>query len=83
MKNLFKLLEEKGIVLPENISSLIQACKKLSVFDTTQDLAIAACNGEENIEFEVKYDIPGKGSYTEATVHRVRNGISANYTEAY
>jgi len=83
MKDLFKLLEEKGITLPENISLLLQACKNLSVFDTTQDLAIAACNGEENVEFEVKYDIPGKGSYTEATVHRVRNGISANYSEAY
>ena len=83
MTDLFKLLEEKKLTLPENISSLLQACKQLSVFDTTQDLANAACNGKENDEFEVKYDIPGKGFYTEATVHRVRNGISANYTEAY
>jgi len=83
MRDLFALLEEKSITLPENISSLLSTCKKLSVFDTTQDLAIAACNGEENVEFEVKYDIPGKGAYTEAIVHRVRNGISANYTEAY
>lgn len=83
MKDLFTLLEEKRISLPENISTLLNTCKKLSVFNTTQDLAIAACNGEENDEFEVKYDIPGKGTYTEAIVHRVRNGISANYTEAY
>ena len=27
--------------------------------------------------------MPGKGEYTEAIVHRVTNGISANYTEAY
>ncbi len=83
MTDLFKILEEKSLTLPENISSLLQTCKQLSVFDTTQDLANAACNGKENDEFEVKYDIPGEGSYTEATVHRVRNGISANYSEAY
>ena len=83
MKDLFTLLEEKNISLPDNISALLQDCKKLSVFNTTDDLAIAATDGEENMEFEVKYDVPGKGLYTEAIVHRVRNGISANYSEAY
>jgi hypothetical protein len=83
MSELFKILEEKKIALPDNISSLLNDCKKYTVFNTTDDLAIAATRGKENMEFEVKYDIPGKGSYTEATVHRVRNGISANYTEAY
>ena len=83
MRDLLTELDKKGIVLAENISSLLRKCKKLSVFDNTQDLAIAACNGEKNVEFEVKYDVPGKGEYTEAIVHRVRNGISANYTEAY
>ena len=33
--------------------------------------------------FEVTYDIPGKGAFTEAVVHKVSNGISANYTEPY
>lgn len=83
MKDLLTVLDKKGIILPENISTLLSTCKKLSVFDTTNDLAIAATNGEENVEYEVKYEIPGKGEYTEAIVHRVRNGISANYTEAY
>ena len=83
MSDLLTVLHKKGLVLPENISKLLSTCKKLTVFDTTQDLATAACNGEKNVEFEVKYDIPGKGEYTEAIVHRVRNGISANYTEAY
>ena len=83
MKDLFKLLEEKSITLPKNISALLLGCKKLTVFNDTDTLAIAACNGAENDQFEVKYDIPGKGEYTEAIVHRLRNGISANYTEAY
>jgi hypothetical protein len=51
------------------------------VFNTTDELAVAATNGKN--QFEVKYDIPGKGEYTEAVVQRVKNGISANYTEPY
>ncbi len=83
MKNLFNILEEKKINVPANISDVLKNCKSLSVFNTTEDLAIAATNGKENSEFLVKYNIPGKGEYTEAVIHRVKNGISANYTDAY
>lgn len=83
MSDLFTILKQKGVKLPENISSLLQNCEKLSLFDTTDELAIAATNGVENVSFEVNYHVPGKGEYTEATVHRVKNGISANYSEAY
>lgn len=83
MSELFNTLKEKKISLPENISSLLKDCKAFTVFDTTEELSFAATGGKDKMEFEVKYDVPGKGSYTEAIVHRVRNGISANYTEAY
>ena len=56
--------------------------KTFSTFDTVRQLATAAVGGDNNC-FEVKYDIPGKGEVTEAIVHKVTNGISANYTEAY
>ena len=83
MKDLYQTLEAKNITLPKNISALLLGCKNLTVFNDTDALAIAACNGAENDQFAVKYDIPGKGEFTEAIVHRLRNGISANYTEAY
>ena len=83
MKELLTILDQKGIQLPDNLTSLLRDCKKLSVFDTSMQLVDAAVGGKENIEFDVKYEVPGKGSYTEAIVHRVKNGISANYTEAY
>jgi len=67
MPDLFEILKQKGVELPENISSLLQNCRKLSVFNTTEDLAIAATNGKENVAFEVSYDIPGKGKFTEAS----------------
>ncbi|MCP4310784.1 MAG: DUF4914 family protein [Bacteroidetes bacterium] len=83
MRNLLKILERKSIQLPDNLTSLLENCKKLSVYDTSQQLVDVATGRKENIEYEVKYDIPGKGPYTEVIVHRVKNGISANYTEAY
>ncbi len=77
----FKILDDNNIVIPEHMRTLLNDCKSLTVFDTTEDLAVAATNGQAS--FEVKYDVPGKGEYTETIVHRVKNGVSANYTEAY
>jgi len=83
MEENVKLLQEKGIVLPDTITELIQGCKKITFFDTVEQLAYASTGGNGDDLFEVKYDIPGKGEFVEAVVHRVVNGISANYTEAY
>lgn len=83
MENLLEVLKEKNISLPDNIVSLLNSCKGVRVFNSTQELAIAATGGKGNVEFEVKYDVPGKGEYTEAIVQKVKNGISANYTEPY
>ena len=83
MDNLLTVLKGKKIVVPENISELLNGCKRYQVFNTPSELADAATNGKNNPEYEVGYDIPGKGHYVEAVVQRVKNGISANYTEAY
>lgn len=81
MKDLFTELEELNISLPENAKNLLNSCKSLTVFNSTEDLAKASTQG--NVEFEVKYQIPGKGEYVEAIVHQVKNGVSVNYTEPY
>jgi hypothetical protein len=83
MKDFFKVLEKKRITLPDDVYVLLNSCMKYTIFDTVDQLAIAAVGGENNNTFEVKYNIPGKGEYTEALIHRVTNGISANYTEPY
>jgi len=83
MTNLFKILDEKEIRVPQSISDLLKECKSYKVFNTTRELTDAATGGPENKEFEVVYDVPGKGKYTEAIMQRVKNGISANYTEIY
>ncbi len=83
MKKFFETLEKKQVFLPEEVKALLSKCPKYTVFETVDQLAVAAVGGVGNNSYEVKYDIPGKGEYTEAVVHKVTNGISANYTEAY
>lgn len=83
MSDFFKVLEKKRISLPDDALVVLSSCKSFRAFDTVKQLAVAAVGGEENNSFEVKYDIPGKGEYVEAIVHKVSNGISANYTDAY
>lgn len=83
MTNLLESLKSKGIHLPDNLVQVLNGCKGVKVFNTTEELAAASTGGLQNDSYEVQYDIPGKGIYTEAVVNRVTNGISANYTEAY
>ena len=83
MENLLSICQQNGIALPAELVDVIQNCKSLTVFNSTEELAVAATGGLENSSFDVSYEVEGKGLYTEAVVHRVKNGISANYTEAY
>jgi len=83
MESLLKLCQQKGISLPADLLDILSNCKSLSVFNSSEELADASTGGKEIYEFDVKYEIEGKGEYTEAIIHRVKNGISANYTDAY
>ncbi|HOO84259.1 MAG TPA: DUF4914 family protein [Prolixibacteraceae bacterium] len=83
MKELLEVLASKKVILPDNVIDLVKHSKSLTVFNTVEALAEAAVGGPDSNSFEVKYNVPGKGDYTEAIVHRVRNGVSANYTDAY
>lgn len=83
MSTFIEQLKAKGIQLPEEALQVLNNCKSFTVFNSVEELAIAAVGGKDKNLFEVKYDIPGKGEYTEAIVHRVTNGVSANYTDSY
>lgn len=83
MSEFFKALEKKNISLPHDVHVILSSCKSFRVFNTVQELADAAVGGAGNKSYEVKYDVPGKGEVVEAVVHRVKNGIAANYMEAY
>lgn len=82
MKEFFKLIEKKKIHLPDDVWIVLNSCKSFTTYNSVEELAVAAVGGDNNT-FEVNYEIPGKGIVTEAVVHRVTNGISANYTDPY
>jgi hypothetical protein len=83
MNNLFKIFEKRKVGLPDDVTVILRECKSFRVFDNVKQLAIAAVGGENNKSFEVKYTLPDNEIVTEAIVHRVTNGITVNYTEAY
>lgn len=83
MDNFISNLEKRGIRLPQEAVEVLNNCRSFTVFNSVEELAVAALGGEGKNSFEVQYDIPGKGLYTEAIVHRVTNGVSANYTDPY
>jgi hypothetical protein len=68
---------------PAEAAEVLAQCKKVTVVNTTQELVDQACGGPDRDFFEVAFDVPGKGRVVEVTVSRARNGIVANYTEAY
>ena len=68
---------------PAEAADVLTHCKGLTIASTTDELRDMACGGHGSDYYEVSYDVPGKGLVKEAIVARVRNGVVANYTEAY
>lgn len=68
---------------PPEAAEILAQCPRVRIASTTQELVDLACGGPGSNEFEVAYDVPGKGRVVEATVARVRNGVAANYPEPY
>jgi hypothetical protein len=83
VENYLTKLKENHVSLPVDILELLQGAKSVTLFNTVQELADASTGGKDQLSYEVSYDIPGKGPFIEAIVHKVKNGISANYTEKY
>jgi len=68
---------------PMAVAELLAASPRVVVPPSLAELVDLAVGGPGNTAFEVAYEVPGKGRVVEATVARVRNGISANYPEPY
>jgi hypothetical protein len=68
---------------PAEAADLFTRCPRLVIASTTAELVEMACGGLGSPATEVAYNVPGRGHVLEATVARVRNGVAANYPEAY
>lgn len=69
--------------VPPEAAALLDAARSVTVAATTNELVELSVRDAVDGWHEVAYDVPGKGSVVEARVCRVRNGINANYPEAY
>lgn len=70
--------------IPKEADLLIRQNKhEIRFFEHYTDLAEASLGPEGGLSYEVSYEVPGKGRIVEAVVHKVTNGISANYLEPY
>ena len=83
MKDLLTILKERKLELSEEIIDLLKNCKSFTVYNTTNELSKVATGTPENKKFEVKYHVEDKGEVAEVIVHRVKNGISANFVDPY
>lgn len=70
--------------LPEHLGSLLQQSPSVAVAHTVEELVeLALRDVEPDGQHRVSYDLPGGERVVEAHVHRVKNGVSANYLEPY
>ncbi|OXU14657.1 DUF4914 family protein [Sedimentisphaera salicampi] len=72
-----------NLTLPEKTKDLLENAKSVSFAATIKDLEDLSCGKSSNNEWTVSYTLPDGREVEEANVARVKNGISANYTEAY
>jgi len=77
------LAEKRDVRLPPEVGVLAASSPKAVFFNNPAEILSESTGGTDDLYYEVKYDIPGRGEVTEVILHRVSNGLSANYTEPY
>ena len=73
--------EWSNLRLPADISSILEQAKSVRFPRDRNEIIHRALGGTDAGQFDVIYDIPEKGPFTEATVVRCKNGLAINYTE--
>lgn len=69
--------------LPMETENLLRQTNSVTFAHTVEDLEDSACGSPDNDSWKVAYTLPDGREVIEAEVVRVKNGISANYSEAY
>jgi len=71
------------MILPDALKNLVRSGVKAIVPEDRDHLLSLAMGGDNNMTFEVAYDVPDKGRVVEASVVKCKNGIAVNYTDIY
>ncbi|MCC5927522.1 MAG: DUF4914 family protein [Bacteroidetes bacterium] len=69
--------------LPAEFKELLEQAPSVTIAKNIDDLVNLSVGGGTSNEFEVYFDLPDGERKHEAIVHKVKNGIAANYLEAY
>lgn len=73
----------KGIPLMPELVDLLESAPSVTIAKTVDDLVDLAVGGPDATSKTVSYTLPNGVSINEAEVVRTKNGICANYIEAY
>ena len=57
MSQLITNLEKAGVTVPVELLDVLNSCKNYTVFNSVEELRIAALGGSDNNSYEVKYDV--------------------------
>lgn len=71
------------IVLPEPLQKIIEANTEIIIPESREQLFDLAIGGDGHMQYDVEYEVPGRGRVVEASVVRCKNGLSVNYPEPY
>lgn len=69
--------------LPAELADVLAHCPSYILAGSVDELITLAVRDARDGYHEVAYEVPGHGRVVEANVCRVKNGLSANYTEPY
>jgi hypothetical protein len=72
------------VKITDEVRDVLENCKSLTIAVNSDELVkLATRDAQDDGWHYVEYDVPGKGKVLENKVCNVKNGISANYVEAY
>ncbi len=72
-----------GLHLPEYAEELLNVAAGVILPRAREELLKLAMGGSDQLQFQVEYEVGGKGSIQEATVTKCKNGIVVNYMDDY
>ncbi|MDF2942110.1 MAG: hypothetical protein K0S01_968 [Herbinix sp.] len=70
-------------ILADEVKNILTGSKKVIFPKTRMELIDLALGSKPSDNFEVAYDVKGKGLVVEADVTRCKNGVAINYMEDY
>lgn len=69
--------------LPQELEGILNGAPSIFLPESRDEILKLAMGGKDEGLYEVAYDVPGLGVYTEATVAKCTNGLAVNYQDIY